>query len=241
MDKQIEIIAKWLKDYLETSGAGGYVIGLSGGVDSTVAAALAVKAVGPEKVLGVCMPCYSNPEDEDLARQVAKWLGITLLKIDLNKIYDIFEFMVAAPLLDRRVIAPFNVKPRLRMVALYRIANAYDYLVVGTGDKSEALVGYFTKYGDGGVDLLPIGDLYKTEVQKMAREMGVPSRIVERVPSAGLWPGQTDEGEMNITYAELDQMLAGVKQKSKKVLDMMVAATHKLNMPPICMLGEENE
>jgi len=236
MDKQIKIIVGWLKDYLETSDAEGYVIGLSGGVDSTVAAALAVKAVGPEKVLGICMPCLSEPEDQKLAYQVAEWLDIKLLEIDLSSIYNIFE--ATMPILPRgKGLGAFNVKPRLRMTTLYRIANAYNYLVVGTGDKSECAVGYFTKYGDGGVDLLPIGDLYKTEVQKMARSMGSPSSVVDRLPSAGLWPGQTDEEEMGITYDELDQMLAEDKPKDSNVSNMIAAAAHKLSMPPICILG----
>lgn len=231
-------IAEWLKDYLGRSGANGFVIGLSGGVDSTVVAALAVEAIGPERVIGVCMPCHSDVEDKALAKQVSEWLGITLLEMDLSTIYDIFEISVPT-LVSSNGMATFNVKARLRMTALYRIANAYNYLVLGTGCKSEIEVGYFTKYGDGGVDLLPIGDLYKTEVRTLARALGAPARVTERPSSAGLWPGQTDEEEMGITYADLDEMLAGLQPKSQKVKDMIAAAAHKMTMPPICIMPEE--
>ena len=233
-----EVIVAWLANYLAESGAKGYVIGLSGGVDSTVAAALAIGAVGPEKVLGVYMPCHSNAKDRVLANQVAGWLKIELLEINLDRIYDVFESSMSFLPMGNG-LGPFNVKPRLRMIVLYRIANARNHLVLGTGDKSECAVGYFTKYGDGGVDLLPLGDPYKTEIQALAREMGAPPGATERPPSAGLWPGQTDEGEMGITYAELDQMLAGTKQKDEMVLNMITAASHKLAMPPICLLGEQ--
>lgn len=232
-------IAEWLSERLTLAGADGFVLGLSGGVDSATTAGLAEEAVGPDSVLAALLPCHSAERDARLARQVADTFGISTVRINLSGCYD--ALMETLPPTEHRLAAA-NIKPRLRMTALYYLAQSNNYLVLGSGNKSELAVGYFTKYGDGGVDLLPLGDVYKTEVWELARELGVPEDVVERPPSAGLWPGQTDEDEMGISYRRLDQVLAAIesgetshiaRSELRKVKTMMAASAHKRAMPPI--------
>lgn len=232
-------IVRWLRRHLEAAGAQGFVFGLSGGVDSATVAALAVRAVGTERVLAALLPCHSLPEDLRLAYLVADTFGIPTITIDLTPTYDVL--LAALPSSDHPLAAA-NIKPRLRMTALYYLAQAHRYLVLGSGNRSEISVGYFTKYGDGGADLLPLGGLYKTQVWELARELGVPSEVVNRPPTAGLWPGQTDEGEMGITYRELDRVLMAMEKGDlsgidpatlEKVRRMIAASEHKRRMPPI--------
>jgi len=232
-------IAAWLRERLDAAGADGFVFGLSGGVDSATAAALATRAVGPQRVLAALMPCYSQPQDAHLAHLVADSFGIPTLTVDLGAAYD--ALTAALPPSDHPLAAA-NVKPRLRMTALYYLAQSRNYLVLGSGNKSEILVGYSTKYGDGGVDLLPMGNLYKTQVWELARHLGVPQPVIDRPPTAGLWPGQTDEGEMGITYAELDRVLAAIERGNTtgiesatldKVQHMVSRSAHKRAMPPM--------
>lgn len=232
-------IVQWLREYLEATGAEGFVFGLSGGVDSATVAALAVRAVGTSRVLAALLPCHSQPEDLHLAQQVASTFGIPTVTVDLTPVYD--TLMGVLPPSDN-ALAAANIKPRLRMIALYYLAQSRKYLVLGSGNKSEISVGYYTKYGDGGVDLLPLGGLYKTQVWELARELGVPREVVERPPSAGLWPGQTDEGEMGITYRELDRILAAIEAGDSsgidptalaKVRGMIARSEHKRRMPPV--------
>ena len=229
-------IATWMRAKLQEAHARGFVVGLSGGMDSAATAALCVRAAA-DQVLGVWMPCHSVPEDEAFARMAAEALGIELITVDLCAIYD--TFMGALPAGNK--MARANLKPRLRMSTLYYLAQANHYLVAGTGNKPEITVGYFTKYGDGGVDLEPMGELYKHEVRELARALGVPLPIIERPPSPGLWPGQTDEGEMGITYAEIDAILAAwaaggapdlPADRIAKVEGMVARSTHKRAMPP---------
>ncbi len=195
-------IAGWLKEKVNEAGREGIVLGLSGGIDSAVVGAIAKRAMG-DRVLGMIMPCHSNPADERDALMVAQHYGIKTERMDLSPLYDTFLSMFP----PARDIAGANLKPRLRMITLYYFANSLSYLVAGTGNRSELTVGYFTKYGDGGVDVLPIGGLLKTQVREVARELGMPEEIIDRVPSAGLWEGQTDEGEMGISYEELDRTI----------------------------------
>ncbi len=232
-------IANWLDEQLSAASADGFVLGLSGGVDSATAAALAVRAVGAENVLAALLPCESQPQDTRLGRLVADTFQIPLVKVNLDSAYE--GLMENLPPSDH-TLATANIKPRLRMTALYYLAQSHHYLVLGSGNKSELLCGYFTKYGDGGVDLLPLGDLYKTEVWELARELGVPQEVVERPPSAGLWPGQTDEEEMGITYREIDRILAAIEAGEtadiepaalEKVKGMIAGSAHKRAMPPI--------
>jgi NAD+ synthase len=239
-----EQIVRWMKEYVAGAGAGGFVVGLSGGVDSATVAALATRAVGAENVLGVLMPCHSVSDDARLGRLVAETFGIPLVAVGLDEAYN--ALISALPPSDSDLAAA-NIKPRLRMITLYYLAQSHNYLVLGSGNKTELAVGYFTKYGDGGVDLLPIGDLSKTQVWALARELGVPDEVVDRAPSAGLWPGQTDEGEMGITYGELDRVLAGIEaghtagiaqDTLAKVQAMIAASDHKRAMPPVFHLQE---
>jgi NAD+ synthase len=233
----MQIIA-WLREKVRAAGAKGLVVGLSGGVDSACTAALAKRAMG-EEVLGVLMPCDSSPEDADYAHLAAQALKIETITVDLGSVYDAF-LQVLPPAGE---LAAANIKPRLRMAVLYYLAAANQYLVAGTGNKSESMVGYFTKYGDGGVDLEPLGELYKWQVLELARWLGVPRPIVERPPSAGLWAGQTDEGEMGITYQVLDATLAmietgrtegGDPAALERVRQMIARSEHKRSMPPTC-------
>ncbi len=241
-----EQIAVWLRERLDAAGADGFACGLSGGVDSAAAAALAARAVVPERVLAALMPCHSLPEDAVLGQLVADTFGIPTVTVDLTAAYDALSAQLPPDSLSGG-LATANVKPRLRMLTLYYLAQSHNYLVLGSGNKTELQVGYFTKYGDGGVDLLPLGDLNKTQVWELARELGVPREVVERPPTAGLWPGQTDEGEMGITYAELDRTLAAIEAGNtsgidptilEKVQGMMARSAHKLVMPPIFRLEE---
>jgi NAD+ synthase len=186
------------------------------------------------------MPCYSVPEDAEMARQVAEALGLRTITVDLGPVYD--ALLAALPPVTSSM-AQANIKPRLRMAAAYALAQTHGYLVAGTGNKSELMVGYFTKYGDGGVDVEPLGDLYKWQVRQLARELGVPQPVIDRPPSAGLWAGQTDEDEMGITYDELDATLAAIEAQETAGVrpdllargeGMISASSHKRAMPPVC-------
>jgi NAD+ synthase len=218
-------IASWLRQHLESSGADRFVLGLSGGIDSAVVAGLAARGVGGDRVLGIMMPSASNPDDLVSARRVVDAFGIASMTIDLTGAADnLFAVLPSAGDVQSTLgladdltaeavqLANANVKPRLRMTSLYYVANLCRGIVLGTGNKSEAMIGYFTKYGDGGVDLLPIVDLYKHEVREVARVIGVPQSVIDRPPSAGLWEGQTDEDEIGISYDELDRTLAAIEQ-----------------------------
>jgi NAD+ synthase len=227
-------ISHWIGLQVEMAGAKGAVVGMSGGLDSSLTAILCKRALADE-VQGLILPCHSDPADEKHARLVARRFGIRVDKIDLGPVFDI---LVTTLPRDGQVPVA-NVKPRLRMIALYYYANRLDYLVVGSGNKSELMTGYFTKYGDGGVDILPLGGLLKTGVRELARELGVPAEIVKKPPSAGLWVGQTDEGELGITYEELDRTLRALdspraEQAQREVVTIvkeMVSKSHHKRAP----------
>jgi NAD+ synthase len=246
-----EKIALWMRSQLSSAGARGLLVGLSGGVDSAVVARLAQMAA-PGAVTGVLLPCHSDPQDERDAQSVASHFSLSTIRIDLSASYDVLvgeaqaalralpeavrSVTPADPLRGRVPLA--NIKPRLRMTALYFIANSINYLVAGTGNRSELAIGYFTKYGDGGADLLPIGRLLKREVREMAKELGVPGDILNRPPSAGLWMGQVDEEEMGFTYAELERYLEEGPQAVSPALAMRIerlarSSDHKRMMAPI--------
>ncbi len=201
------IILEFLRKLLEESGAKGYVLGLSGGVDSSVVAKLCVEAVGQEKVLGLIMPSDTTPKEDTLdAEHVASMLGIEYEVIDITAISHSLA-SICKHEFQASFLAKGNIKPRVRMIVLYYHANILNRLVAGTGNRSELLIGYYTKYGDGGVDCLPIGNLYKTQVRQLAEHIGVPSSIVWKTPTAGLWKGQTDEDEIGLKYEQLDLLL----------------------------------
>lgn len=230
--------------------ADGVVVGLSGGIDSSLVAALCAQALGPDRVLGLLMP-HSARSAADMkdAAGLAKKLGIRHEKIGVAKIVSSLERACSHEPRDR--LPKGNLRARCRMLLLYWHANQLNCLVAGTGNRSELLTGYFTKYGDGGCDLLPIGGLYKTQVRALASFIGLPKKLVYKVPTAGLWPGQTDEGELGITYAKLDLILhysfdmkldpfrtaklAGVSlNKVESILERCRKSRHKLEMPQIC-------
>lgn len=232
-----ERISEWIRQKVKEAGAEGLVVGISGGVDSSVVASLAKKAVG-EKVLGVIIPCHSEPLDERYAWLVAEKLKIKTEHVVLDSLYD--RFLELLP--PGKKLALANLKARLRMATLYCFANNLNYLVAGTGNKSEVSVGYFTKYGDGGCDILPVGDLLKTEVRKLARVLDVPEEIINRVPSAGLWGGQTDEEEMGLRYEDLDEILSAIeagktslapKEVVARVKRLIEASQHKRSPVPV--------
>ena len=230
-------IADWIRKVVRDAGAKGVVIGLSGGIDSAVAAALAARAL-PGNVLGVILPCESDPQDAEDARLVASSLGIETTEVDLTGAYRALRQVLP----EGPKLAAANIKPRLRMIALYYLAACRSYLVCGSGNRSELAIGYFTKHGDGGVDFLPLGNLLKSQVRKLARDLGIPQRIIDKPPSAGLWPGQTDEAEMGITYQQLDVALLALDRNDPtsvpaplldRIQRMMRRAAHKRQPPPV--------
>lgn len=243
----VERITDFIRKVVENANAEGVVVGLSGGVDSTTTAFLCVKALGKDRVLGIIMPERGVTREEDIedALMVCEILDIDYKFVEIHPMVEVFLNELG----EGSRIAVANLKPRIRMIVNYYFANNLRRLVAGTGNKTELLTGYFTKYGDGGVDFLPIGDLYKTEVFELAKFLGVPERIIKKVPSAGLWIGQTDEGELGITYERLDTILKALEKgikpdeipkrfdvsedEVKKVIEMVEKSRHKREPPPI--------
>ena len=213
------------------------VVGLSGGIDSSTVAALCVRALGKDKVVGLILPekGLSKIQDVEDARELAVTLGIAYHIHPINDVLD--GLKLSLPFLASNKSALGNAKARIRMMMLYSYANAFNYRVAGTGNKSELHVGYFAKYGDGGVDFLPIGDLVKHEVRMLATHLEIPSCIVDKTPTAGLWQGQTDEKELGFTYEELDNAVRGRSSTvAAQVKKMHGESKHKREMPPICVL-----
>lgn len=206
----VDTIAQFLRAHALGGGSDGVVVGLSGGIDSALVARLARDALGADHVLGVLLP--DAPFPDPLRKETeayAEALGIDSRTVPIEPVEEAYRTLLSE-LADR--VSLGNVKARIRMTVLYALARERRRLVAGTGNKSELLLGYFTKYGDGGVDLLPLGDLYKTDVRAIAQELGLPEAIRERPPTAGLWEGQTDEEELGISYADVDQILLGLEQ-----------------------------
>lgn len=230
---------KWIKERLGEAGAKGGVVGLSGGVDSAVVAALLRRACGRDGALAVIMPCHSDPVDEKYALLLADALDIRAEKLDLSLIYDEMTSLMDAALGETSDAAKSNVKPRLRMIALYAAAQTRNFLVFGGTNRDEMTFGYFTKYGDAGVDAFPLGDLLKGEVFALAEYLGVPGEIIDRPPTAGLWEGQTDEMEMGVSYAEFDRFLAtgeADEDVAAKINRASKRTEHKRLTPPIAVL-----
>lgn len=207
---QLAFYLKELSDRGIEAGAQGVVYGLSGGLDSALVGALCQRAF-PEDSLAVIMPCYSIEQDLEDARLVADVLGLKTKVVVLDQVYDILRGQLDPVSLDipskKKQLILANMKPRLRMIVLYYYASIHKYLVVGGSNKSELTVGYFTKHGDGGSDLIPLGNLVKYQVRELARYLGVPDKIITKPPSAGLWKNQNDEDDFGFTYAMLDRYL----------------------------------
>jgi len=207
LEARREHIVQFIRDTVDAAGADRAVLGLSGGIDSTLTAHLAVEALGAENLHGLVMPgAVSRDDNMSDAERVAQELDVAYDVFEINPIVD--EFLDAYPEAEDDQVAVGNARARTRAVLNYLVANHEDAVVLGTGNRSEALVGYFTKYGDGAVDCHPIGNLYKQQVRQLAAHVGVPEEIVEKPATAGLWAGQTDEAELGIDYDTLDAILA---------------------------------
>jgi NAD+ synthase len=207
VEKVRKKIVRSIKEYVKGTAYPRVVLGLSGGVDSSLAAALCSEALGGESVLGLSLPDKATPKaDILLAERVAKQFNIEFSVVDITPITSrVFEVL---PIFDSSdLVSAGNVAARTRMMVLYYYANRQGRLVVGTGDRSELLIGYFTKYGDAGADFLPLSSLYKTQVRQLARHVGVPAEIVERKSTPGLWEGQTAESELGLSYEVVDLVL----------------------------------
>ena len=229
-------MTSWIGEQVKAADAKGVVVGISGGLDSSVVAVLCKKAL-PQNTLAVLMPCYSSEIDLSHARLVAQKFDIATTIVTLDPVFDAVKKALPSEGFDAETekLAQANLKPRLRMLILYYLANRLGYLVVGSGNRSELEVGYFTKYGDGGVDILPLGNLLKSQVRELASYLGIPEEIINKPPSAGLWPGQTDEGELGISYKELDRYLISGKasQEVKQRIEALSRSrAHKRRPPP---------
>lgn len=237
MEHVAERLVSWIKQQVAGASSRGVVLGLSGGLDSSVVAVLCQRAF-PNEMLAVIMPCQSCEADLDDARLMAETLAIPTATVVLDEPFN--RLLNAIPRgeydPDTQRLAEANLKTRLRMSTLYYFANRLHYLVAGTSNRSEIAVGYSTKYGDGGVDIQPLGSLLKGQVRELARHLQIPDRIIEKPPSAGLWKGQTDEGEMGLTYEELDRYLASGEANDevrRRVEGLARASTHKRATPPV--------
>ena len=228
MKEIVDNLVEWLRDSVKEANCKGIVYGLSGGVDSAVIAALSKLASGDES-LAIMMPINSSFEDEIDAKLVIDKFKLNAIKVDLSRTYS--EFVEVVEKGDNNM-AYANVKPRLRMTTLYYYAQLKGYLVVGTSNKSEFTVGYFTKYGDSGSDLMPLVDFTKKEIFELARYLEIPDKIIQKPPSAGLFEDQTDEDEMGFTYNDLEKYINNEKideRIEEKINRMVKISEHKRN------------
>jgi len=245
------IIKDFIGQKVEECGGNGVVVGLSGGLDSAVVAVLSAQAIGAEKVLCINMLSDSSPPgDLEDSKELTGLFGMELKVLRISE--PVAAFTHVLPSTDRKDLMG-NVMARCRMILLFHHANLMGRVVMGAGNKSELLVGYFTKFGDGGSDFLPIGDLYKTEVRELAMRIDIPKHMIEKPPSAGLWTGQTDEGEMGVSYDDLDMILIGFEmglpmsnivaetgldpQLVERIWNRHLSTVHKRKMPLIPKLG----
>jgi NAD+ synthase len=208
-EETIDRIVRFLRTHSERIGARNLVVGMSGGLDSSVTAALCSKAIGGERTMGYCLPEAEtrNPRSLRDAEEVAKKFGIIFKSLDITDLVQAASSLVYTSIKKESVIPFGNLKARLRATILYYYANTCRGLVVGTGDKSEIMLGYFTKYGDGACDIQPIADMYKSAVRDLARHLGLPRRIFSKPSSPELWPGQIAEDELGLPYSKLDSIL----------------------------------
>ena len=208
--KEADNAIKWINEYVEKTGAKGVVIGNSGGKDSATVIAMATRALGKEKVITIAMPCNSISEDLEDAKLVANTFEVPILKIDITETYNEMETSInnSLEMLDKSLIqeAKVNMKPRLRMTALYGVAQSLEYLVIGTGNLCEAMVGYTTKWGDSASDFNPIANFTAPEVLAIGEYLGVPDKIIKKAPNDGLG-GLTDEEKMGITYKQIEEYI----------------------------------
>ena len=235
MEALVQKLCVWMEDKVTEAKAKGIVFGLSGGLDSAVVAALSIR-IFPQNTLAIIIPCHSLEDDINDALDFINKFDIPYKITDVSKVYDSFIHLLNNKENEGSFkLAEANIKPRLRMTTLYYFANKLNYLVVGTGNKSELMIGYFTKYGDGGADILPLGNLLKSQVRELAEYLGISKKIIDKPPSAGLWEGQTDEKEIGISYEQLDKYLRTGKLKNKiiekKIQDKITKSAHKRTTP----------
>jgi len=249
LERIYDHLVSFIRETVEAAGAEGATLGLSGGIDSTTTAYLAVEALGTDGLHGLVMPSEVNdPEVMSDAERVAEELGIEYDVIEIQPIAE--QFFAAVPEAADDRMATGNVYVRTRAVLNYFVANAENRVVLGTGNRAEAMTGYFTKYGDQAVDCNPVGTLYKQQVRQLAAHIGVPHDLVMQTPTAGMWTGQTDEDEMGVGYDTVDAILAlhidgplstaatvraldGVDREAiERVEELVAASRHKRSMPP---------
>lgn len=229
IEKQADKLVQWLQQKVKEAGAKGAIVGISGGIDSAVVTHL-IKRAFPDDSLGVIMPCKSNPNDQKDALAVVESSQINHVIVDLTESHHSLFTTIKKEVNakgewheETEQLGDANLRARLRMSTLYAIANNYGYLVIGTDNAAEWHTGYFTKYGDGGVDLVPLVHLTKGDVREMAKVIGVPDQIITKPPSAGLWEGQTDENEMGTTYDMIDRYLKGeeIPENDRQIIEKM--------------------
>lgn len=240
----VQYLVEWLRETVNKAGARGIVFGVSGGIDSAVAGVLAKRAF-PDNCLGLILPCETSLTDLTHSKVFVEEFDIDYRIIELDSPYNLlsteFDTHFGREQSNLKLVKA-NIKPRLRMLTLYYAAQTYNYLVMGTSNKSEMKVGYSTKYGDNGVDLQVLGDLVKREVYELARYLKVPDIIIDKPPSAGLWEGQTDEKEMGISYDELDHYIEtgeGSPEVIAKIEKLNQISEHKRRLPPIALIPSE--
>ncbi len=231
---KVDRLINWIKKKVKTAGKKGVIFGLSGGLDSAVLAVLCKRAF-PDNTTALILPCESIENDLLDAMQIINKYHINYQQFDFTPLYRQIISITNTQNLNNKM-AKANIKPRLRMIVLYYFASILDYLVVGASNKSEISIGYFTKYGDGGVDILPLGNIVKSEIFEIARFLEIPENIISKPPSAGLWENQTDEQEMGFSYEQLDTFLKYGTSKNKDIerviLTMNRLSTHKRKRPP---------
>ncbi|UJL44956.1 NAD(+) synthase [Virgibacillus sp. NKC19-16] len=241
MEKYVDDIVQWLQQQVKNAGVKGLLVGVSGGLDSAVVAHL-IKRAFPDDSLGVMLPIQTKPSDMKDAQNVIKSCGIEAITVDLSQTHEDMYGQITERLnekdefnVDNDQLAGANLRARLRMSTLYALATNYNYLVVGTDNASEHYTGYFTKYGDGAADIMPLVEFTKQEVRELAAYLGVAGKLVSKEPSADLWEGQTDEDEMGTTYDKIDAYLKGeeIPEKDKEIIERMHANTaHKRDPLP---------
>ncbi len=213
IEKEVQEITKWIKEYVENTKSKGVVIGNSGGKDCSAVIALATKALGKERVLTIAMPCNSIKADLEDAKLVSNKFEVPLLEIDLTDTYKTLENEINQKV-ELKEESKINIKPRIRMTTLYAIAQSLDYLVIGTGNKCESTVGYTTKWGDGAHDFNPIGEFTVEEVLQIGKYLGVPDKIIKKLPADGLG-GLTDEEKLGVTYNQIAEYIETGKTEEK--------------------------